>query len=129
MDTNFKFRKLIGTAIKLLCIIAFAPQATAVTDGSLFGFTTSYETYPLVSESIRIQQPASAEIRFRDYSGANLSYLRLTKELRIRGWKVRENVYFGHTKVANRWGLGVLFKHRGIVYGVNNRGFQILKQF
>jgi hypothetical protein len=129
MVTYSKFRKLIGIAIALLSILGFIPQATANTDRMLFGFTTSYDTYPLVTESISIQEITSPEMQIRAISVARLSYLKLNKELRIRGWKVRDNVYFGHTKVANKWGLGVLIVHRGFALGINNRGLQILKRF
>jgi len=129
MTTYSTLRKLIGITITSLSIIAFIPHATADTDRSLFGSTTSYDTYPLISQSLSIPDITSPDMQFRENNVANLSYLKLTKELRVRGWKVRENVYFGHTKVANKWGLGVLIEHRGVIFGINNRGLQILKQF
>jgi len=129
MTTYSAIRKLIGITVSLLSIIGFLSEATADTEGMLYKSSQSFDAYPIISKSVSFQGPTSPDMQFRDGSIGNLKYLRLTKELRIRGWKVRENVYVGHTKVANRWGLGVLVKHRGVVYGINNRGLQILKQF
>jgi hypothetical protein len=129
MVTYSTFRRLIAAAISLMSITVFLSEATADTGGMRFKSSLSFDTYPALSQSVRLQETTSSEMRFRDGGGAGLRYLRLTKGLRIRGWEVRDNFYFGHTKVANRWGLGFLIKHRGIVYGINNMGVQILKQF
>ena len=54
---------------------------------------------------------------------------RFSDNLRVRGWQVAQNLYFGQAKVADKWGIGLLLKKDSIVYGVNHRGLQITRQF
>lgn len=129
MATYSTFRKLIGITISLLSIIGFLSEANADTDYMLYKSALSFDAYPTMSQPVSFQEPTSLEMQFRDSKIANLRNLKLSRDLRVRGWKVRDNVYVGHTKVANKWGLGVLIEHRSVVYGINNRGVQILKRF
>jgi hypothetical protein len=54
---------------------------------------------------------------------------RFSDNLRVRGWRVAQDLYFGQAKVADRWGIGLLLKKDKVVYGVNHRGVQITRQF
>lgn len=48
------------------------------------------------------------------------------KGLRVRGWQFGNGVYFGQAKVGKKWGVGVIVDRGQYVYGINNRGIQLL---
>ncbi len=54
---------------------------------------------------------------------------KLTRDLKVRGWEVAENVYFGQAKVGKKWGLGFVYEDGDTVYGLNHRGLQVMKRF
>lgn len=60
---------------------------------------------------------------------AGLERKRFTDDIRVRGWKVADRVYFGQAKVADEWGVGFVFQDGNTVYGLNNRGIQVTRQF
>ena len=62
-------------------------------------------------------------------SSSSFERHKFSDNLKIRGWRVAENLYFGQAKVADRWGIGLLLKKDKVVYGVNHRGLQITRQF
>lgn len=51
------------------------------------------------------------------------------RAMRVRGWEVRDNIYFGQAKVGEKWGVGVVFDRGSHYYGINNRGVSFLKKF
>ncbi len=53
----------------------------------------------------------------------------IAKNLRIRGWEISNRLYVGQAKVANKWGIGLVYDHGATVFGINHRGLQILKRF
>ena len=59
----------------------------------------------------------------------NIVQIKADRTLRIRGWQLREDVFFGQAKVANQWGVGLLINKRTYQYGINNRGIAFLKKF
>ena len=59
----------------------------------------------------------------------NIVRIKANRTLRIRGWQLKENVFFGQAKVANQWGIGLLINKRTYQYGINNRGIAFLKKF
>jgi hypothetical protein len=46
----------------------------------------------------------------------------------IRGWQLGDGVYFGQAKVGKKWGVGVIVDRGQYVYGINNRGIQLLRR-
>lgn len=60
---------------------------------------------------------------------AGIERRRFTDDIRVRGWQVADRVYFGQAKVADEWGVGFVFQDGNTVYGLNNRGIQITRQF
>ncbi len=51
------------------------------------------------------------------------------KTMRVRGWQVAKNIYFGQAKVGKKWGLGLVLDRGNHYYGINNRGISYLKKF
>jgi hypothetical protein len=63
------------------------------------------------------------------FSAGDFTRMRVSPQLRVRGWKLSNKVYFGQAKVGNRWGVGFLVEHKDYVYGVNHRGIQLMRRF
>lgn len=53
----------------------------------------------------------------------------LAPGVKVRGWEIADQVYFGQARVADKWGLGLVFEDGNTVYGVNHRGVQWMKRF
>lgn len=51
-----------------------------------------------------------------------LKRVKLDKTMRVRGWKVRDNLYLGQTRVGKKWGLGVMMTQGNFAYGWNSKG-------
>lgn len=51
------------------------------------------------------------------------------KRMRVRGWEVMDNIYFGQAKVGRKWGVGLVVDRGTHYYGLNNRGVSFLKKF
>jgi len=51
------------------------------------------------------------------------------KAFRVRGWEIRENLYFGQAKIGGEWGAGFVWDRGDHYYGLNNRGLSYLKRF
>lgn len=51
------------------------------------------------------------------------------KGMRVRGWEVTDNLYFGQAKVGKKWGVGFVWDRGDHYYGLNNQGFSYLKRF
>lgn len=66
-----------------------------------------------------------------DDADTNSSIVRLKFQggMKVRGWEVGEKRYFGQTKIAGQWGLGLVVSNGNTTYGVNNKGFSIIKSF
>lgn len=54
---------------------------------------------------------------------------KVDKTLRVRGWQVGKNIYFGQAKVGKKWGLGLVVDRGNHYYGINHRGLSYLKKF
>jgi len=54
---------------------------------------------------------------------------RADSSLRVRGWKLGSEVYFGQARVGDRWGLGFVIDKSDYAYGLNNRGISIVRKF
>jgi hypothetical protein len=46
----------------------------------------------------------------------------LDKSMRMRGWKLKDNLHLGQTRVGKKWGLGVMMTQGDFAYGLNNKG-------
>ena len=67
------------------------------------------------------------EFDFEDEKLGGLERRKITKDLRMRGWDVGNGIYFGQAKVGKKWGVGFVYEKEDMVYGINNRGVQIVK--
>jgi hypothetical protein len=54
---------------------------------------------------------------------------KLSPNLRIRGWEIADSLYLGQAKVGDKWGLGMVLQKGNTAYGINHRGFQMMKRF
>lgn len=74
---------------------------------------------------------AAADVRFEFDSSlpAGIERKRFLNDIRVRGWQVADRVYFGQARVGDEWGVGFVFENGNTVYGLNNRGIQVTRQF
>ena len=128
MAVKFSYKQLIGIFFCTLWVNANLPEARADSDVLSSTAIFTENTLPLLNSSTVSVQRVSPVIDFQDQRLSGLTYLKATSELRVRGWEIRDNFYFGQTKVGNKWGLGILIERDSFVYGINNRGIQILKR-
>ncbi len=81
--------------------------------------------------SLQRDTAASADVQydFDDTRIAGIQRKNIAKDLRIRGWEISDRLYFGQAKVADKWGLGVVYERGDMFYGINHRGIQVMKRF
>jgi hypothetical protein len=113
----------------VLWVNVFLPEVRAEPELKLSAEILSGNTIPHMNTSIVPVQGYSPTISIRVQNQSGLKKLKATGELRIRGWEVKDDFYIGHTKVGDRWGLGILIERDDYVYGINHRGIQVLKRF
>ncbi len=101
----------------LLIISAWVPAAQAEYEGKDQALTYSYKAV----QSLDAPRYNLDEDRF--------TRKRYARDLRIRGWEIKDGVYLGQTKVSDQWGLGLVYESGDTFYGVNHRGIQVLKKF
>ena len=51
-----------------------------------------------------------------------LQRLKVDKSMRVRGWEIKDDIYFGQTRVGSKWGVGMMMNDGNFAYGVNNKG-------
>jgi hypothetical protein len=95
------------------------PQLMATTSASTRARPTSVMALPAARRDLVVGR----------FSAGDFTRMRVSPQLRVRGWKLSNKVYFGQAKVGNRWGVGFLVEHKDYVYGVNHRGIQLLRRF
>jgi hypothetical protein len=95
------------------------PQLMAITTASARARPTSLMVLPAARRDLVIGR----------FSAGDFMRMRVSPQLRVRGWKLSNKVYFGQAKVGNRWGVGFLVEHKDYVYGVNHRGIQLMRRF
>ncbi len=54
---------------------------------------------------------------------------RLGAGMKVKGWQVGQRIYFGQTRVGDRWGPGVVYQNGNTAYGINYQGVQITTRF
>ena len=103
----------------LISMVLWAPVAWASEADSVLQYSLPQDT------------AASADARydFHETRVAGFERKKITKDLRIRGWKISDGLYLGQAKVANKWGLGVVYERGDVAFGINNRGIQVMKRF
>ena len=52
-----------------------------------------------------------------------------SEDMKIRGWAIAEDVYFGQAKVAGEYGLGIVVDKGDVSWGLNHRGVAVTKKF
>ena len=80
-----------------------------------------------VSLRIRVQASDPIPVSFRKRP-SGIDRYRMSKGLKVRGWQLGDGVYFGQAKVGKKWGVGVIVDRGQYVYGINNRGIQLLRR-
>lgn len=48
--------------------------------------------------------------------------LKIDKSMRVRGWKIKDKLYVGQTRVGNKWGVGMMMTQDSFAFGLNNKG-------
>lgn len=79
--------------------------------------------------SLDLSVDRSIEFRFSDVYPGGIERRSLASGIRVRGWQLGERLYFGQAKVTDHWGVGLVFEHGDVVYGINHRGIQVKKTF
>jgi hypothetical protein len=46
--------------------------------------------------------------------------------MRVRGWKVKDNLYLGQKLAGKKWGLGLMMTQGDFAYDLNNKGLGII---
>jgi len=52
-----------------------------------------------------------------------------SRDFKIKGWQVYENIYFGQAKIAGENGPGLVVEKEGYSWGFNHRGAELLIKF
>jgi hypothetical protein len=52
-----------------------------------------------------------------------------SKDFKIKGWLVYEDIYFGQAKIAGENGPGLVVEKEGYSWGFNHRGAELLIKF
>ena len=79
--------------------------------------------------SYDLKYRADLSLEFNDFKSSGFERRKLTDQLRVRGWQVGRNTYFGQARVDDRWGLGFVVDRGDTIYGINHHGIQVLKKF
>ena len=80
-------------------------------------------------EPLNLKLDEAPRFEFEDTKLGGFERKKLSRDLRLRGWEVGNGIYFGQAKVGKKWGLGFVFENGDVVYGLNNRGIQVMKRF
>lgn len=92
----------------------------------------SYTATAAADEPLDLSMPDEPSGHHFDFDSAaigNIERRRLTGNIRVRGWEVRENFYIGQARVGDKWGLGMVFQQGKTVYGLNHRGLEVTYSF
>lgn len=54
---------------------------------------------------------------------------KFAQNVQVRGYNIAQGVYMGHTKVAGKYGFGVVVDRTSFSWAINNRGLSIQKSF
>lgn len=54
---------------------------------------------------------------------------KIDNDLKVRGWKLSPEIYFGNAKVNGKWGLGLLVDKGDYAYGLNNTQASVTWRF
>lgn len=93
-------------------------------------FADAYKVFPEFSSlNDNLTNTFNADMRFEKQRMGGIQRLKLPGNVRMRGWQLSQKMYFGQAKVADHWGLGIVYQHKNNIYGFNNKGFQFTKQF
>ena len=52
-----------------------------------------------------------------------------SRDFKIKGWQIYENIYFGQAKIAGENGPGLVIEKEGYSWGFNHRGAELLIKF
>jgi len=58
-----------------------------------------------------------------------LTEFKAGKQLKVRGWKMGDSLYFGQAKVGRRYGVGVVYGKESYTVGINHHGVAFIKRF
>ena len=121
MDLQIPFksgRKRTAACIVALCLFAIATPLVAQEPAKQLNLSFA-DRDGLDTTSFKYK-----EVRLGGFERKKLS-----KDFKVRGWEVADNVYLGQAKIAKKWGFGVVVERGSMFYGVNHRGIQVLKRF
>jgi hypothetical protein len=76
-----------------------------------------------------LSQPVQADNLLDSKAFKSFKVLQFSKEIKIRGFKMSEHIYFGHAKIAGKYGLGLVVDKNDYAWGINHRGISISKKF
>jgi hypothetical protein len=117
---------LAGTVVQAEPVVPVHPAPLQATPQLMAITTASARARPT---SLMVLPAARRDLVIGRFSAGDFTRMRVSPQLRVRGWKLSNKVYFGQAKVGNRWGVGFLVEHKDYVYGVNHRGLQLMRRF
>ena len=69
-----------------------------------------------------IYQGSLDKVQSRKVHALGLQRIKIDKSLRMRGWELKDDLYFGQTRVGSNWGIGMMMTDGDFAYGLNNKG-------
>ena len=64
-----------------------------------------------------------------EIDSSSFESLKYGKDLKVRGWRLSEGLYFGGVKVDGEYGPGLVYEKDGYVWGINHERIQFKLQF
>ena len=96
--------------------------------GLLFMICTALLATPVKADEDFYLLPQTEAFRFNT-EDKFYETRRYSKDFKIKGIEIADNVYFGEARVAGRKGPGLVFEQDNISWGVNHRGAEVLLRF
>ncbi|MEX0941146.1 MAG: hypothetical protein WD002_01210 [Pseudomonadales bacterium] len=71
----------------------------------------------------------SVDYDLRDHYAAGIERHHFGSAVKVIGWKTGKSAYFGRTRIAGKYALGLVFGDDKTVYGITHRGIRITRYF
>ena len=85
----------------------------------------------LAEEKVVFHDPGGMKLPnyTRSLDSRNFESIKYGKGFKVKGWRIREDVYFGGVKVNGEYGPGIVFDKGGYVWGFNHERVEFQLRF
>ena len=136
VNRDHKNTKYVAILVGLVSLLAFPVQGDDMPALNLnIGLSDSFlqapaiNHYPTNDYMSLYNGETDMSLKLSKQYPLGLVRFKAGKSMRIRGWQVSQNIYFGQAKVGKKWGLGLVLDRGSHYYGINHRGLSYLKKF